>query len=507
MIRTRKHILSGVLMAWLLLPAGMALAKPAYQNAFQVLAHNVFMLPASGSDWGQSTRAGLIAEADYISGHDVVILNEIFDNPASEILLDGLKKEYKYQTPVLGRTRDGWDETLGSYSALTPEDGGVAIVSPWPIVEQVQYVYAEGCGWDYYANKGFVYARIDRRGDTYHVIGTHAQADDTGCDDPSASQVRASQFNEMRAFVEARDIPADEVLFIGGDMNVIKGTDEYYDMLTRVGVAEPDSYAGADTTWDPVRNGITDGQYPGYEQGQYLDYVFVSGGHAQPDYWHNQSRDVPSPRWRTGDYMYQDYSDHYPVVGFAYAGKNTPTESFKAVNDPYDEMHMRNEANGAYVRVDQWDDDGWVTTIASSPQSLSDFQLDNWYPADHAFCIRSGDYIRLESNYRPGYFWNWYLGWSGSYGYYTKHDDPTNQLRLHIAGDDGDCLKDGDQIYLEDRDTSSGEDYYVQRWPSGSWTDHVFLWSDSVGSNETWTVYLPREPQHEDWFPMLNFGN
>src|SRR5690554_1897301 len=120
----------------------------------------------------------MIAQSDMIKGHDAVILQELFDNNPADALLNGLQAEYPHQTPVLGRTTSGWDATLGAYSNATIEDGGVAIVSRWPIEEKIQYVYKEGCGADYLANKGFVYARINKNGSSYHVIGTHAHAED-----------------------------------------------------------------------------------------------------------------------------------------------------------------------------------------------------------------------------------------------------------------------------------------------------------------------------------------
>ena len=85
----------------------------------------------------------------------------MFDNSASDRLLGNLKKEYPNQTAVLGRSNGNeWDKTLGSYSSSTPEDGGVAIVSKWPIVEKVQYVFAKGCGRIIYRIKDLYTRRL-----------------------------------------------------------------------------------------------------------------------------------------------------------------------------------------------------------------------------------------------------------------------------------------------------------------------------------------------------------
>ena len=83
-------------------------------------------------NWGQYKRADLIGQSSYIKNNDVVIFNEAFDNGASDKLLSNVKR-ISLQTPVLGRSQSGWDKTEGSYSSTVAEDGGVAIVSKYPI--------------------------------------------------------------------------------------------------------------------------------------------------------------------------------------------------------------------------------------------------------------------------------------------------------------------------------------------------------------------------------------
>ena len=56
-------------------------------NTLKVMTHNVYMLSTNlYPNWGQSERADLIGAADYIKNQDVVILNEVFDNSASDRL-------------------------------------------------------------------------------------------------------------------------------------------------------------------------------------------------------------------------------------------------------------------------------------------------------------------------------------------------------------------------------------------------------------------------------------
>jgi sphingomyelin phosphodiesterase len=460
----------------------------AYADDFRLLAYNVYMLPKIVARWNNEGRALMILQSEVVKGHDAVLLQELFDNGSATTLLNGFKVEYPYQTPVLGRTRDGWDATLGSYSNVSPEDGGVAIVSRWPIEERIQYVYKQGCGADYFANKGFVYARINKKGLNYHVIATHAQAEDNSCLDPAA--IRKTQFTEIQDFISSHNIPTDEVVFMGGDFNVIKDSAEYPDMIQTLQVSTIETFAGFSSSWDPESNGIAAYNSPSLTS-EYLDYIFVSRNHAQPSHWHNQSLDVISTNWEIGNNRFQELSDHYPISAFSYANDATLTESFRAVNNPYQGVQFQNKGNGKFVRIDVNDNRGWLTIKGELSDSATVMNLDNWYPNNRAFCIRHDDWIQVQGAQRTGSYWNWWLGaGGGNYAFFTNPDNASNKLRLRILNDDGDCLKDGDQITFVDRNTLDGKDYYLQRWSSGSWQDYLYLNSSTIGDNETFIIHM-----------------
>lgn len=474
----------------------------AYADDFRLLSYNVFMLPEILGHWNHQGRAQMISQSEVVQGHDVIILQEAFDNGPASTLLEGLKTEYPYQTPVLGRTRHGWNATLGYYSDFTPEDGGVVIVSRWPIDEQIQHVYKNGCGGDELSNKGFVYTRIDKNGANYHVIGTHAQSE-ADCTDSAAT--RKTQFEELQNFIVQHNIPSDEVVFMGGDFNVIKDSAEYPEMLETLQASTPDAFAGFSTTWDPESNGIAAYSHPNLPS-EYLDYIFVSRNHAQPSHWHNQSLDLKSTNWKVGNYRFQELSDHYPIAGFSYANDKTRTESFRAVNTPYQEVQFQNKANGKFVRIDSQSNDGWLTVNGDKDDPATMMNLDNWYPKNRAFCIRNDDWIQVQGAQRTGSYWNWWLGFSGgNYGFFTQDNNASDKLRIRILNDEGGCLKDSDEIVFVDRDTVSGQDYYLQRWPTGAWQDYFFLWSSEIGDNETFRVSMG-QAQKQDWSSKLRYS-
>ncbi len=141
------------------------------EDSLKITTHNVYFLPtALYPNWGQSQRADLISKADYIQGQDVVIFNELFDKKASNRLLTNLQSQYPYQTPIVGKGTDGWQQTSGTYREVKPVSGGVGIVSKWPIVEQEQHIYKKGCGADKAGNKGFAYIKINKNGKYQHII-------------------------------------------------------------------------------------------------------------------------------------------------------------------------------------------------------------------------------------------------------------------------------------------------------------------------------------------------
>jgi sphingomyelin phosphodiesterase len=295
-------------------PAAAAAARP-----LRILTDNVMFLPSLVADYGHATRADLIARADHLRGHDVVVFQELFENGPSNRLLANLRGRYPHQTPVLGRSRSGWDRTAGDYRALTPEDGGVAVVSRWPIRKRVQYVYKPGCGADWFANKGFVYVQVDVAGTPLHVFGTHAQAEDSACRAGQPAAVRAAQFRELDAFVDAQRIPAGQHVVVAGDLNVNRFSPEYRTMLGNLEVVAPERYTGHTYSFDPARNGIAGERYPGTAR-EHLDYVLFRRGNARPARWANETLvpQTPAPyqvtRWFK-TYSYTDYSDHYPVLG------------------------------------------------------------------------------------------------------------------------------------------------------------------------------------------------
>ncbi|MET9409696.1 sphingomyelin phosphodiesterase [Streptomyces sp. NPDC002935] len=267
-------------------------------------------------NWGQDHRAAEIPKTSFFRGNDVVVLQEAFDNAASDALKSAAAAEYPYQTPVVGRSKSGWDATGGAYSSTTPEDGGVTVLSKWPIVHKEQYVYKDACGADWWSNKGFAYVVLNVNGTKVHVIGTHAQSTDSGCGTGEAASMRSRQFKAIDAFLDARNIPADEQVLVAGDLNVDSRSTEYASMLADADLVGANARTGHPYSFDTQENSIALDRYP-TDPREDLDYVLHRAGHARPAVWKNEVVKEQSAPWTVSswgtDYTYTNLSDHYPL--------------------------------------------------------------------------------------------------------------------------------------------------------------------------------------------------
>jgi hypothetical protein len=227
-----------------------------------------------------------IASHPFLRGHDVVIFQEAFSDSHRQRILDGLQDSYPYRTRILGSDRG------------VEQDGGVIIVSRWPIENCDQKIHltlppgqsgvpANACGGvrllgqlvvefpgeqvlfggechgiDCEADKGVLYARINIRGQRYHVFGTHIDADEGSSD----IEARKRQLRIIQRFVNdltaSGIISINDPVIIGGDFNTELGSQEYLGtLLTELNVALPKVSED-----HPSR----------------IDYVFYSRDHKSP---------------------------------------------------------------------------------------------------------------------------------------------------------------------------------------------------------------------------------
>nr|WP_107909042.1 sphingomyelin phosphodiesterase [Streptomyces chartreusis] len=300
-----------------------AAAAPSPPQPFSIMTYNVMLLPSGLTDWEPDKRARAIGTSPHLAAEDVLVLSEMFDNSASDELLHRTTNTYPQRTPVIGRSSAGWDKTTGGYYGTPLEDGGVAILSKWPILRKEQHIFGGGCGADYWAAKGFAYAVVNISGQRVHVIGTHLQANDSGCSAGEAAQERSRQLGEITQFLESKRIPREELIAVAGDFNIRKGEAEHSRLLETLKVSSPQATAGAVASHDPATNSVAHYRDPGSRPSR-LDYVFLKtgGSPAAPPNWVNKVDVTHTAPFRMHGRNFSDLSDHYPVRGFFDPPKN-----------------------------------------------------------------------------------------------------------------------------------------------------------------------------------------
>ncbi|MCW8346941.1 sphingomyelin phosphodiesterase [Vibrio sp. ZSDZ65] len=263
------------------------------EQNLKLMTYNIWALPAIASHIGD--RYQLIPE--YVKGYDVLALQEVFAS-GREAFLRELAKEYPYQTKMLDK--DGFNIY----------DGGVIIVSRYPIVNEAQYVFPDCTGTDCFADKGVNYAEVIKGGQAYHVFATHTASFDTD----TAREYRQRQFQQIRALATSLKIPINEAVIYSGDFNVnkLKFPGDYQQMIANLSAVEP-SYSGyTASTFDPRINNFAGEALSGGENVEYLDYVMVSNEYGKKSFNDNRV-DVPRS---TADSLWTHYnlSDHFPVT-------------------------------------------------------------------------------------------------------------------------------------------------------------------------------------------------
>jgi endonuclease/exonuclease/phosphatase family metal-dependent hydrolase len=259
------------------------------EHVFDVLTFNTALLPEPVASTRQAARAR--AMAPHLVGYDVLVLQEAFIDAWRERLLHELAGAYPHRTEVVGQD--------GARGSPLRQDGGIVILSRWPIVRQAQTTFGAVCsGTDCLADKGVAYAAVRKGTTTYHVFTTHAQS---AYGWAVASATRADQFALMRAFVEAQGIPPIEPVVLAGDFNVDAREPERDAMLTALNAVWPPVVGPLRHTWDPLRNAWA------YGEAHWIDYVLYGADHARPVAAWNRAVALKDGAL--------DLSDHYAVWG------------------------------------------------------------------------------------------------------------------------------------------------------------------------------------------------
>jgi hypothetical protein len=149
-------------------------------------------------------------------------------NKAQSIAVLANNKNF-WGVKVLDRRVNGVDAKLigNPYYIMGPDrghinirqDGGLIILSKYPIIECSAMTYSSSSGSDKLANKGIIYARIQigpSEGDYIHVFNTHIQSH-------TYSETRLAQISELMVFISGiikSDKEYIRPILVAGDFNI-----------------------------------------------------------------------------------------------------------------------------------------------------------------------------------------------------------------------------------------------------------------------------------------------
>ena len=249
--RLRPQILNRIILLATLIVTLLPLSSAA--SELSVLTYNIYMrwptwIFKDDHDW----RAEHIPA--HVRGYDVVVLQEAFADEQRDTMLRVMSDDYPYHTQPLGENE------------FFSHNGGVMILSRWPIVDEAYRVF-EGCdGSDCMVKKGIVHAVINKSGEQIHVFGLHLQAQ------KEYAEARVGQFQQVGAFMESRDVAADEVVLVAGDFNVDYYSDnldgEFSALTGELGLVLP-----ADELRPSYDKGTN--SYTEEDVSERLDYIFL----------------------------------------------------------------------------------------------------------------------------------------------------------------------------------------------------------------------------------------
>jgi len=115
-------------------------------------------------------------------------------------------------------------------------DGGLTILSRFPIIASDSIVFSKGISADSLAAKGVLYAKIEvSEKFQFHLFNTHLQAsyhDSKSTKKLSVfERIRSSQLWELWEFIDKMTGDDSLPIVLAGDMNVIGGSEEYGRMM------------------------------------------------------------------------------------------------------------------------------------------------------------------------------------------------------------------------------------------------------------------------------------
>lgn len=163
------------------------------------------------------------------------------------------------------------------------------------------------------ADKGVMYAQIEKHGHKYHVFNTHTQSNSNG----DQHEIRMGQYTTIKKF--AQRAPRNELILFGGDFNEDKfnkknGPKYFKEMLQELDAEEPKYRGNLKYTLDEIENEILQDLWAWdnlkEKFRERLDYVLISNRGKKP---RESYCEILKPQWPKNCAAKECMlSDHFP---------------------------------------------------------------------------------------------------------------------------------------------------------------------------------------------------
>jgi endonuclease/exonuclease/phosphatase family metal-dependent hydrolase len=252
------------------------------------------MLPRLFVHTGQVERAIQIAQILRNQDADVIVFEEAFDNKAREIIREGLKDIYPYES---GDPRK---------KVLWKTSCGVWILSKVKVnvIKQIFFHTAQGA--DKLASKGAILIEGQNNGFCFQLVGTHLQSDPNS--GKNVQNIRKIQYEQIRK--ELLEPYAEENVpqFVAGDFNTIMAdSNNHSQMVDSLKLTQCSLTGEKCYSYDYGNNDLI---YGPTGQPQLIDYVFYS----KPGYPALQGNMHIVTFRKQWDNTHVDLSDHFAVA-------------------------------------------------------------------------------------------------------------------------------------------------------------------------------------------------
>jgi endonuclease/exonuclease/phosphatase family metal-dependent hydrolase len=260
----------------------------------KILSWNIYMLPHIALHTGQRERAKEIVETLKTENVDVIVFEEAFDKTSRNIIREGLKKYFKYESG---------DPTKNIFYKT---NSGVWVISKVPIkvIKQIYFKNSRGC--DRMACKGATLIQAKKDKFCFQIVATHLQSDLKNTD---VTEIRKTQYQQIRKELLEPYAQSEVPQFVVGDMNTVNTDSIMFNQMLDILRVKQCVFEGEHCySYDRMKNDII---LKSTDKPQLIDYIFFD----KKQRLNLEGRmlvKIFRKKWSANNL---DLSDHFAVLG------------------------------------------------------------------------------------------------------------------------------------------------------------------------------------------------